>query len=407
MNISNLFKIALRAIANNKMRSLLTMLGIIIGIASVIVMLAIGQGAKNSILTEISSMGSNMITIMPGNGQFGGVRQSASSMQTLKQADYNAIHEECTTYISHVSPLAQSAGQAIYSSANTPTSMYGVSDEYLDIKNLHITDGEMFSEQDIKTSAKVCVLGKTVIENLFGDNTDPIGRTIRFNKIPFRIIGVLEEKGNNNMGMDQDDVILAPYTTVQKRILASTSFGSIIASARSEEVSELAVKDIETVLRNNHKIKSADDDDFHVRTLQEIMEMVSSTTNTITLLLTCIAGISLLVGGIGIMNIMFVSVTERTREIGLRMSIGAKSYDILLQFLLESVLISVVGGIIGVIVGILAAYAAKHVANVAITIQTYTILLSFGVCTITGIFFGWHPARKASNLDPIEALRFE
>ena len=407
MNISNLFKIALRAIANNKMRSLLTMLGIIIGIASVIVMLAIGQGAKNSILTEISSMGSNMITIMPGNGQFGGVRQSASSMQTLKQADYNAIHEECTTYISHVSPLAQSAGQAIYSSANTPTSMYGVSDEYLDIKNLHITDGEMFSEQDIKTSAKVCVLGKTVIENLFGDNTDPIGRTIRFNKIPFRIIGVLEEKGNNNMGMDQDDVILAPYTTVQKRILASTSFGSIIASARSEEVSELAVKDIETVLRNNHKIKSADDDDFHVRTLQEIMEMVSSTTNTITLLLTCIAGISLLVGGIGIMNIMFVSVTERTREIGLRMSIGAKSYDILLQFLLESVLISVVGGIIGVIVGILAAYAAKHVANVAITIQTYTILLSFGVCTITGIFFGWYPARKASNLDPIEALRFE
>ncbi|MBO4740489.1 MAG: ABC transporter permease, partial [Bacteroidales bacterium] len=372
MNISNLFKIALRAIANNKMRSLLTMLGIIIGIASVIVMLAIGQGAKNSILTEISSMGSNMITIMPGNGQFGGVRQSASSMQTLKQADYDAIREECTTYVSHVSPLAQSSGQAIYSSANTPTSMYGVSDEYLDIKNLHITDGEMFSEQDIKTSAKVCVLGKTVIENLFGDNTDPIGRTIRFNKIPFRIIGVLEEKGNNNMGMDQDDVILAPYTTVQKRILASTSFGSIIASARSEEVSELAVKDIETVLRNNHKIKSADDDDFHVRTLQEIMEMVSSTTNTITLLLTCIAGISLLVGGIGIMNIMFVSVTERTREIGLRMSIGAKSYDILLQFLLESVLISVVGGIIGVIVGILAAYAAKHVANVAITIQTYT-----------------------------------
>lgn len=407
MNISNLFKIALRAIANNKMRSLLTMLGIIIGIASVIVMLAIGQGAKNSILTEISSMGSNMITIMPGNGQFGGVRQSASSMQTLKQADYDAIREECTTYVSHVSPLAQSSGQAIYGSANTPTSMYGVSDEYLDIKNLHITDGEMFSEQDIKTSAKVCVLGKTVIENLFGDNTDPIGRTIRFNKIPFRIIGVLEEKGNNNMGMDQDDVILAPYTTVQKRILASTSFGSIIASARSEEVSELAVKDIETVLRNNHKIKSADDDDFHVRTLQEIMEMVSSTTNTITLLLTCIAGISLLVGGIGIMNIMFVSVTERTREIGLRMSIGAKSYDILLQFLLESVLISVVGGIIGVIVGILAAYAAKHVANVAITIQTYTILLSFGVCTITGIFFGWYPARKASNLDPIEALRFE
>lgn len=407
MNISNLFKIALRAIANNKMRSLLTMLGIIIGIASVIVMLAIGQGAKNSILTEISSMGSNMITIMPGNGQFGGVRQSASSMQTLKQADYDAIREECTTYVSHVSPLAQSSGQAIYGSANAPTSMYGVSDEYLDIKNLHITDGEMFSEQDIKTSAKVCVLGKTVIENLFGDNTDPIGRTIRFNKIPFRIIGVLEEKGNNNMGMDQDDVILAPYTTVQKRILASTSFGSIIASARSEEVSELAVKDIETVLRNNHKIKSADDDDFHVRTLQEIMEMVSSTTNTITLLLTCIAGISLLVGGIGIMNIMFVSVTERTREIGLRMSIGAKSYDILLQFLLESVLISVVGGIIGVIVGILAAYAAKHVANVAITIQTYTILLSFGVCTITGIFFGWYPARKASNLDPIEALRFE
>ena len=408
MNFSNLFRIALRALANNKLRSLLTMLGIIIGVASVIAMLGIGQGSKESIRQNITEMGSNMIIIQPGADMRGGVRQSASAMQTLKIKDYEAIsNPDNCPHLSKVSPMVQSSGQAIYSSRNTPTSLYGINEDYLDIRQLKIKEGSIFSEQDVKSSAKVCVLGQTVIDNLFPNGEDPIGKIIRFNKIPFKIIGTLAAKGTNSMGMDQDDLILAPYSTVQKRILAVTYLSSIVASAQSEEENDQAMEEITAVLRNNHNLKNGADDDFHVRSQQEILEMMSSTTEMMTILLACIAGISLLVGGIGIMNIMFVSVTERTREIGLRMSIGAKGRDILWQFLIEAILISITGGLLGVLLGIGASIFIEKVFLWPVSIKEYTVILAFTVCSIIGIFFGWYPARKASRLDPIEAIRYE
>lgn len=406
MNIGNLLKIALRALNGNKFRGFLTMLGIIIGVAAVITMLAIGQGSKASIQSQISTMGSNMINIRPGTGQFGGVRQSASSMQTLKLEDYEAIVSQ-GEYISDVSPEVSSSGQTIFGANNAPTSMYGVNPSYLEIRKYTIEDGEMFTEADVKSSAKVCIVGKTVVENLFTNGEEPIGQTIRFNKIPMRIIGVLASKGDNTMGMDQDDLILAPYTTVQKRILAITHIQSISASAVSEDATEDAIASVETILRHQHKIGENDEDDFNVRSQKELITMMSSTTDIMTVLLSCIAGISLLVGGIGIMNIMYVSVTERTREIGLRMSIGAKGRDILMQFLIESILLSVTGGIIGVILGISSAFIVKNILLWPIEIEAYTIFLAFAVCSATGIFFGWYPAKKASELDPIEALRYE
>lgn len=382
------------------------MLGIIIGVASVIAMLAIGQGSKRSIREQISEMGSNMIMIHPGNGQFGGVRQSASDMQTLKQEDYRSIVNE-TEYIDKCSPSVNSAGQVIYGANNTPSTVYGVNEDYLDIRKYSIGEGEMFTEGDIKTSAKVCIVGQTVVDNLFTNGENPLGKTIRFNKIPFRIIGVLTPKGYNSMGQDQDDLIIAPYTTIQKRILAITYIQGIFASALSEEVTEQAIDEMTDILRRNHKIKETDDDDFNIRSQQELSTMLSSTSDMMTVLLACIAGISLLVGGIGIMNIMYVSVTERTREIGLRMSIGAKGRHILLQFLIEAVIISVTGGIIGVVFGISAAAIIKYVIGWPVYVQVYSVVLSFVVCTVTGIFFGWYPAQKASRLDPIEAIRYE
>lgn len=406
MNIINLFKIALRALSGNKFRGFLTMLGIIIGVASVITMLAIGQGSKSSIQNQISSMGANMINIRPGTGQFGGVRQSGSSMQTLKLEDYQAIVDQAE-HISMASPEVSSSGQVIFGANNAPTSIYGVNPSYLDIRKYTIKDGDLFTESDIKTSAKVCVIGKTVVENLFTNGEDPVGQTIRFNKIPFRVIGVLVSKGDNTMGMDQDDLVLAPYTTVQKRILAITYIQSISVSAATEDATEDAIESMENILRQRHKIGVNDEDDFNVRSQKELITMMSSTTEMMTMLLSCIAGISLLVGGIGIMNIMYVSVTERTREIGLRMSIGAKGIDILMQFLIEAILLSIAGGIIGVVVGISSSYLVKNILAWPIEIQFYTITLSFIVCTATGVFFGWYPAKKAAKLDPIEALRYE
>lgn len=406
MNFINLFKIALRALSGNKFRGFLTMLGIIIGVAAVITMLAIGQGSKRSIQDQISTMGSNMINIRPGTGQFGGVRQSASSMQTLKLEDYEAITDQAE-YISAASPEVSSSGQVIFGANNAPTSIYGVNPSYLDIRKYTVAQGEMFTEADVKSSAKVCLIGQTVVDNLFTNGEDPVGQTIRFNKIPFRVIGVLTSKGDNTMGMDQDDLILAPYTTVQKRILAITYIQSISVSAATEDATEDAIKSIEDILRQRHKIGANDEDDFNVRSQKELITMMSSTTDMMTVLLACIAGISLLVGGIGIMNIMYVSVTERTREIGLRMSIGAKGIDILMQFLIEAILLSVTGGVIGVAIGIGSSYLVKNILSWPIDIEIYTIVLSFLVCTITGIFFGWYPAKKASDLDPIEALRYE
>ena len=406
MNIVNLFKIALRALNGNRFRGFLTMLGIIIGVAAVIAMLAIGQGSKKSIQDQISTMGSNMINVRPGTGQFGGVRQSASSMQTLKLEDYEAIANQAE-FISAASPEVSTSGQTIYGANNAPTTIYGVNPSYLDIRKYTINEGEMFTEADVKSSSKVCIVGQTVVDNLFTNGEDPIGQTIRFNKIPMKIIGVLASKGDNTMGMDQDDLILAPYTTVQKRMLAITYIQSISASAISEDATDDAIGSIEDILRQRHKIGANDEDDFNVRSQKELITMMSSTTDMMTILLACIAGISLLVGGIGIMNIMYVSVTERTREIGLRMSIGAKSTDILMQFLIESILLSVTGGIIGVILGIGSSYLVKNLLAWPIDIQVYVIVLSFVVCSATGIFFGWYPAKKAANLDPIDALRYE
>lgn len=405
MNIGNLIKISFRALSNNKMRAFLTMLGIIIGVASVITMLAIGQGSKESIRSQISEMGSNMLMIQPGADMRGGVRQSSDAMQTLKFEDYSDISSN--PYVSACSPSVTSGGQFIFGANNYPSSISGVNEAYLEIRKLNIEDGTVFSEQQINSAAKVCVVGKTVVKNLFPNGENPIGKVIRFNKIPFTIIGTLKAKGYNSMGMDQDDIVLAPYTTVQKRVLAITYIQGIYASAISEEATTIATTEITTLLRENHKLKATDDDDFNVRSQQELSTMLTSTTDMMTILLACIAGISLLVGGIGIMNIMYVSVKERTREIGLRMSIGAKGRDILSQFLIEAVLISFTGGIIGVVFGIGVSFLVKFVFSWPISIQTYSVFLSFLVCTITGVFFGWYPAKNASELDPIDALRYE
>ena len=412
MNYQNLFKIAIRAIAANKMRSFLTALGIIIGIASVITMLAIGQGSKASIKANIAEMGSNMIMIHPGADMRGGVRQDASSMETLKQTDYQAIKDECN-YISAISPTVSSNGQWINGNNNTQSSIYGVNQDYLTIRQLKIADGEMFTDTDIKAAAKVCILGQTVVDYLFPDGSDPIGRVVRFNSIPFRVIGVLQKKGYNSMGMDQDDLVLAPYTTVMKRILAQTYLSEIVCSAITEEASEPAQDQISQILRRTHKLKDAtdttegDEDDFNIRSQEEISSMMNSTMSTITILLGSVAGISLIVGGIGIMNIMYVSVTERTREIGLRMSVGARGVDILNQFLIEAILLSVTGGIIGVILGVGISVSLQQFLHVATQIEPWSIIMSFAVCTFTGVFFGWYPAKKAARLDPIEAIRYE
>lgn len=412
MNYQNLFKIAIRAIAANKMRSFLTALGIIIGIAAVITMLAIGQGSKASIKANIAEMGSNMIMISPGADMRGGVRQDASSMETLKQADYQSIKDECN-YISAISPTVNSSGQWIYGNNNTQSSIYGVNQDYLSIRQLKVADGEMFTDTDIKAASKVCILGQTVVNYLFPDGSDPIGKVVRFNSIPFRVIGVLKKKGYNSMGMDQDDLVLAPYTTVMKRIMAQTYLGGIVCSAITEEASQPAQDQITEILRHNHKLKDAtdtteaDEDDFNIRSQEEISSMMNSTMSTITILLGSVAGISLLVGGIGIMNIMYVSVTERTREIGLRMSVGARGIDILNQFLIEAILLSVTGGIIGVILGVSLSLSLNYFFHIATQIEPWSIIMSFAVCTFTGVFFGWYPAKKAARLDPIEAIRYE
>lgn len=405
MNGTNLLKIALRALNNNKLRAFLTMLGIIIGVASVITMLAIGQGSKKSILAQIAEMGSNMIMIHPGADTRGGVRQDPSAMQTLKMADYEALRDE-TRFLSAISPSVSSSGQLIAGNNNYPSSVSGVGTEYLEIRQLSIENGEMFDESDIQTSAKVCVIGKTIADNLF-PGEDPVGKIIRFNQVPFRVVGVLKSKGYNSMGMDQDDIVLAPYTTVMKRLLAQTYLSGIFASALSEEMTDNATEEITGILRRNHKLKDGDEDDFSIRSQQELSTMLNTTTDLMTTLLACIAGISLVVGGIGIMNIMYVSVTERTREIGLRMSVGARGIDILSQFLIEAVLISITGGVIGVVIGCSASWVVKSAAHWPIFIQPWSVFLSFAVCTVTGVFFGWYPAKKAADLDPIEAIRYE
>ena len=383
------------------------MLGIIIGVASVIAMLAIGQGSKKSIQANIAEMGSNMIMIRPGQDKGpGGARQDASDMQTLKLKDYETL-KESTKYLSAISPSVNSSGQFIFGNNNTPSTIYGIAPDYMQIRQLKVEDGEMFTDDDIKSSAKVCLIGKTVADNLFTNGEDPVGQVIRFNKIPFRVVGVLKSKGYNSFGMDQDDVVLAPYTTIMKRVLSVTYLEGINASAITEDMTDLAIDEITSLLRENHKLKSSDEDNFTIRSQQEMAQMMNSTSDTMTVLLLVVACISLVVGGIGIMNIMYVSVTERTKEIGLRMSVGARGIDILNQFLIESVMLSITGGIIGVIVGVGAAVGINVFAHWPIQIQPWSVVLSFAVCSATGIFFGWYPAKKAASLDPIEAIRYE
>lgn len=406
MKIVNLLRLAILALQRNKLRALLTMLGIIIGVASVIAMMSIGEGSKQSINASLSSMGSNMITIMPYSNEPGGARMMGSSINSLTIKDVEALQKEAPD-LAKISPLASSSGQSINGASNWPTSIQGVSPDYLEIRKLSVKDGIVFSEQDVKSSAKVCLLGKTVVDNLFPNGESPLGKIIRFGKIPFQVIGVLTPKGQSNFGQDQDDIIIAPYTTVQKRVLSSIYFSQIYASAITESASDAAVTEATDILRTTHRLRTDEENDFQIRTQAELMTMLNSTSSMMTTLLTAVASISLVIGGIGIMNIMYVSVTERTREIGLRMSIGARGIDILLQFLIEAIMISITGGIIGVVLGVSAALIIPAALNWPTVISESSIVISFVVCAFTGIFFGYYPALKASGLDPIEALRYE
>lgn len=407
MSITNLLKVAMTAIMSNKFRSFLSMLGIIIGVAAVIIMMAIGQGSKQSIREDLSKMGTNLLTIRPGGEMRGGVRLDPSAMQTLKQADYESILNEATL-VTHVSPEVTSGGQVIYGSKNTNSTMYGESPDYMTIKLWDIKSGDCFTEEDVMKSAKVCVVGTTIVKELFGsEDADCVGKVVRFKSIPFRIVGVLKSKGYNNWGMDQDNVMIAPYTTVMKRIAAQTFFSSIVMSALTEELSDKAIEEVTQILRRNHKLKDDAEDDFTIRSQAEWMETMSTTMDTITLILVVAAAFSLLVAGIGIMNIMLVSVTERTKEIGLRMAVGATGAVISLQFLIESVLISVTGGLLGILVGCSASEFIVPKFGMPSSVPAWSVYVSFLVCVCIGVLFGYIPAQKAANMDPIEAIRHE
>ncbi len=408
MNIFKLLGLAWKALLRNKIRTSLTMLGIIIGVAAVITMVSIGEGSKQSIRSQLSSMGSNMITVRPFSNTTvgGGARLGTTGLQTLKVEDALAIQKEAS-YITEVSPAVSTRGQAINASLNWPTTIQGVSPSYLSIRDWKLQSGVPFTDDDVASSGKVCLLGKTVSNNIFSDGSSPIGKFIRFNKIPFKVIGVLDMKGENTFGQDQDDIILAPYTTVQKRILAINYIQNIYASAIDEKSSDTASGEVVSILRANHKLKYGEENDFNVRTQAELISTMSSTSQLLTMLLTAIAAISLLVGGIGIMNIMYVSVTERTKEIGLRMAIGARGLDILMQFLTEAILISITGGVIGVVLGISSSKLVTTFLSWPTLVSQSSVILSFAICTVTGVFFGYYPALKASKLDPIEALHYE
>ncbi|HYK76849.1 MAG TPA: ABC transporter permease, partial [Daejeonella sp.] len=393
MKLLNLLRIAWRAIQRNKTRTFLTMLGIIIGVAAVIAMLAVGEGSRQSIQSQISAMGSNMIIIRPSSNVVGGARLDNTSVQSLVEPDVAALQK--AHYLNGVSPSITARGQAITGNNNWTTNLQGVSIEYLSIRNWSVQDGVPFNNQDVKAAAKVGLFGQTVIANLFPNGENPVGRTIRFRNIPFKIIGVLSKKGENAFGQDQDDVILTPITTVQKRLVSTIYYQTIFASAINQNVTQQASDEIETILRASHRIPKGIDDDFSVRTQAELISTFSSTSKILTVLLAVIAGISLVVGGIGIMNIMYVSVTERTKEIGLRMSIGARGVDILMQFLIEAVLISITGGLIGVVIGVSATKLVTVFLHWPTLITQSSVILSFLVCFITGVFFGYYPALKA------------
>jgi putative ABC transport system permease protein len=406
MNYINLIKIAWTALMQNKFRSFLTMLGIIIGVASVIAMLGIGEGSKRSIQEQMSSMGTNLVFVVPSSQQRGGVMFDNTNVQSLKLSDAEALQKEATA-ISAVSPEVRSGGQVVYGNQNWPTTIYGGNEKYFGIRKIDIVNGRNFTESEIRSMAKVCLVGQTVIENLWGENYDPVGLTIRFKNIPFKVIGVLGEKGEQSFGQDQDDMIIAPYTTVQKRVLAINYIQSIYTSAVDEEHTREAIDEIEEIIRREHKLKESEENDFRIMSQSELVSTFTSISDILTTLLGAIAGISLLVGGIGIMNIMLVSVTERTREIGLRMSVGGREVDIMIQFLIESILLSVFGGAIGILLGLVIINVIGYLMSWPVAVMSEAVILAFVVCTVIGIFFGWYPARKAANLNPIDALRYE
>ncbi len=404
--ILNSVTMALQSLASNKVRAALTMLGIIIGVGSVITMTAIGQGAEKAVADTINSMGTNVLTIFPGATFGGGVSTGAGGSQHLTEDDANAMRKQATT-LSGVSPVVNAQAQVIAGNSNWSTRVTGALPEYLDIRNWPIVSGGNFTTSDVRSASKVCLLGKTVVTNLFGEGVDPVGQLIRVRKLPFTVIGVLQEKGVNSFGQDQDDIILAPFSTVQKKLAGVTWANALIASSQRSDQTAQATEEITSILRQQHKLQPKDDPDFMVRSQVELAQTAEQNTAIMTNLLRNAAIISLLVGGIGIMNIMLVSVTERTREIGIRKSIGAKPMNILLQFLTEAVTLSLTGGLIGVMIGYFASWIISNNNGWVLVISPTATGLAFGAAALVGIFFGFYPARKASRLNPIEALRYE
>ena len=398
-------RIAIKSLLKNKTRSLLTSLGIIIGVGSVIVMVSIGQGSQADIEKSIKSLGTNMIMIMPGSSHRGGVSRGAGSENDFTMADVEYM-EERMTYCSSISPVVGAPAQVIGGSGNWSTSVLGVGIHYLDIRSWAMEAGEFFTSRDLRSKSKVAVLGQTVVDELF-PNEDPIGQRIRIRNTPFRVIGILSEKGQDTRGRDEDDVILAPATTVLYRLRGGENIDMMMASASSEDVMDQAQVELTELLRTSHKLMPTEDDDFHVRSQTEIIERFSEVSGVLTILLGSIAAVSLVVGGIGIMNIMLVSVTERTREIGIRLAIGARESDILIQFLLEAGVLSLAGGIFGVIMAFSFAAALNSIWNIPTVVSPFIVLLSLGFAAIIGLFFGFYPARKAAILNPIDALRHE
>ena len=405
MRYFQIFKVAIKALGKNKMRSGLTMLGIIIGVAAVIAMVGIGAGAKSMVNAQIASLGENLLNVFPGSQQSGGVRMGAGSITTLTEEDAAAIKANCPA-VQWISPVTRSGAQVVAGGQNWATSIQGYSPDFPNIRSWQLSYGSFFTDQDVKGATKVCVLGQTVVTNLFGGG-DPTGEIVRIKKLPFRVVGVLVSKGQNAFGQDQDDIIIAPYTTVQKKLSGTSYINYIIASAQSQQQIPVAEDQITQLLRQRHKIMPGQDDDFTVRSQLDIATAASSTSSIMTILLGAIASVSLLVGGIGIMNIMLVSVTERTREIGIRMAVGAKGHDIMIQFLAESIVLSLVGGTAGILVGVLSAKLISAILHWAILTSAPAITLAFFFAAFVGVFFGFYPARKASMLDPIEALRYE
>ncbi len=408
INIPATLKISLRALRVNKMRSALTMLGIIIGVGAVIAMLAVGTGASARISQQISSIGSNLIIILPGSTTSGGVRMGHGTQPTLTKDDADAILRECSA-VQEVAPVLNGVAQIVYGNLNWSTGVYGTTPGMLNIREWPIASGRPFTEQDVRSATKVCLLGQTVVENLFG-SMDPIGQIVRIKKVPFTVIGVLERKGQSPMGQDQDDTVYIPVTTAQKKIFGTTFPGmvrTIMVKAKSAEDLEAAEQQITELLRQRHRIGPKKENDFTVRNLTQIMQVREESSRVFTLLLGAIASVSLLVGGIGIMNIMLVSVTERTREIGIRMAVGAKTWDIRMQFIIEALTLSLIGGIIGIIVGVSGSEIIAAIFGWATIVSPLSIFMAFGFSGLVGIFFGFYPAYKASLLNPIDALRYE